>query len=446
MNQYEPLENLSLQKSNSLVSAKYKSSLVENQIMAIALTRIEVNATDVNSPIQAKLWPGELKRLIGDPTNIYKTLKKVSKTMTGHTMFIEDGKGNFKAFAVVNNADYEDGVFTVEFNKNLREHVLGLEKNYTSLELAVLTRFKKNSSFRLYELLKSHLYKSRQDINGGRVDVEYNISELRFMIGLANGDDPGVKNAMAAMNNNIDWDVLYSKLDKKDRKYETWFDFQRYVIKPAQEELEEKSNLRFDYEGIRHGRRMEEIRFYVYPNNPSHPEVIDERREFIEEEKAKQNRQYEMPRDIPEYRPLYDDYVGHNNLSPEDIDLLIKLSGFDSELVRSAIAQADEQPEIENYMGWIVSCIKAGGYSRTDVVEGSHERAVFIKDLKEKANSPETKKRVWEMTKQKSDFEDFLRYMEDVKGITVDEIEICYDPGEAAKEYIDWKKAGSPLV
>ncbi|MBQ7241185.1 MAG: replication initiation protein, partial [Firmicutes bacterium] len=276
MNQYEPLENLSLKKSNSLVSAKYKSTLVENQIMAVALTRIELNAADSNAPIEARLWPGELKRLIGEPSNIYKTLKKVSKTMTGHTMFLEDGKGNFKAFAVVNNADYVGGVFTVEFNKNLREHVLGLEKNYTSFELAVLTRFKKNSSFRIYELLKSHLYKSRRDVNNGRVDVEYNVSELRFMIGLANGDDQGVKNAMADMGSVINWDELYQKLDKKDRKYETWFDFQRYVIKPAQEELEEKSNLRFEYKGIREGRKMRRIRFAIYPNIPANPDVIDE--------------------------------------------------------------------------------------------------------------------------------------------------------------------------
>ena len=360
--QYEPLENLSLQKSNSLVSAKYKSSLIENQIMAIALTRIEVNASDSAAPIEARLWPGELKRLIGDPTNIYKTLKKVSKTMTGHTMFIEDGKGNFKAFAVVNNADYQDGVFTIEFNKNLREPVLGLEKNYTSLELAVLTRFKKNSSFRIYELLKSHIYKSRAGVNDGRVDVEYNISELRFMIGLANGDDPGVKNAMAAMGNNIDWDVLYSKLEKKDRKYETWFDFQRYVIKPAQEELAEKSNIRFEYEGIRKGRKMGHILFGIYPNTPRNPDVIYERQEFIEQN-AKVNRQLEMPR-----------------------------------------------------------------------------------DLSDKAHSPDTKRRVWEMTKNKEDFGDFLEYIEKYKGISFDVLEEVYDPGEAVQEYIDWKKAQKPVI
>ncbi|MCR5452819.1 MAG: replication initiation protein [Lachnospiraceae bacterium] len=446
MNQYEPLENLSLQKSNSLVSAKYKSSLVENQIMAIALTRIEVNATEEGAPIVAKLWPGELKRLIGDPTNIYKTLKKVSKTMTGHTMFLEDGKGNFKAFAVVNNADYIDGVFTVEFNKNLREHVLGLERNYTSFELAVLTQFKKNSSFRIYELLKSHLYKSKPSVNNGRVDVEYNISELRFMIGLANGDDPSVKNAMAGMGNNIDWDVMYSKLDKKDKKYETWFDFQRYVIKPAQEELEEKSNLRFDYEGVREGRRMGRIRFFVYPNNPMNKEVIDERREFIDEEKAKTDRQYELPRDLPEYRPLYDEFVGHNDISAEDMDLLIKQSGYDTDLVRLAISQADEQAGIDNYIGWIVACIKAGGYTKTEVVEGSHEKAVAFKNLHDAANSDDTKKRVWENTKKKEDFEIFLAYEESVKQISFIELDEILEPAESVAEYIAWRKAGKPTA
>lgn len=439
MNNYEPLNNLSLQKSNAFVSAKYKSSLVENQIMAIALTRIEVNAGNTDAPISARLYPSELKRLIGDPTNIYKTLKRVAKTMTGHTMFIEDGKGNFKAFAVVNNADYIDGTFTVEFNKNLREHILGLEKNYTSYELAVLTRFKKNSSFRLYELLKSHIYKSRASVNNGRVDLEYNISELRFMIGLANSDDQGVKNAMAAMGSHIDWDVLYEKLDKKDRKYETWFDFQRYVIKPAQQELLEKSNIRFEYEGIREGHKMGRIAFYIYPNKAKDVEIIDERKEFIEE-KAKEGRQHQLPRDLPEWVDFYDKYVGHNNLSPEDIDLLIQKASFNKQLIIEAIAAADKQPELNNYIGWIIAFIKNGGYKTTATVDGSVEKAEIITEIREKAHSPETKARVWEMTKRKSDFADFLSYMESSKGITPDEIELCFEPGEAVAEYIEWKK------
>lgn len=47
--EHRPLEELSYRKSNELVSAKYKSTLLENQLIAIALTRIEVNARDKES-------------------------------------------------------------------------------------------------------------------------------------------------------------------------------------------------------------------------------------------------------------------------------------------------------------------------------------------------------------------------------------------------------------
>ena len=120
----ELLQNLSLVKSNEMISAKYRSTLLENQIMAIALTRIEVNAKDKDSPLEARLYPGELKRLISDKSHIYRDLKALSKTITGHTMFIEDNKGNFKAFSVVPNADYQDGVFIIKFNNELKEHIL----------------------------------------------------------------------------------------------------------------------------------------------------------------------------------------------------------------------------------------------------------------------------------------------------------------------------------
>ena len=202
------MESLSLRKSNTLVSAKYKSSLIENQIMAIALTRIEVKAASgKGEDLIARLFPGELKRLVGDPHNIYSTLKVVQNTIRGHSIFIEDGK-NFRAHSIVTDAEYRDGVFSIRFNDVLKDYVLNLENNYTTYELSVLTSFKKSASFRLYEVLKSHIYRSKPNVNDGRVDVEYNISELRFMIGLANSDDPVVSKAAARMGANVDWDTF----------------------------------------------------------------------------------------------------------------------------------------------------------------------------------------------------------------------------------------------
>ena len=107
------------------------------------------------------------------------------------------------------------------------------------------------------------------------MQVEYNISELRFIIGLANSDDQAVKNAMANMGKNIDWDELFEKLDKKDKKYEEWRDFQRRILKPAQEELKEKSDIRFEYKGIREGRKTKKLLFTIYRNIPKNPEIIN---------------------------------------------------------------------------------------------------------------------------------------------------------------------------
>ena len=93
MEQLEQNTDLMIRKSNTLISGKFKTSILENKIMAIALTRIEIKD---GCPV-ARLYPGEIKQLLGKntDTNIYKKLKRTAKLMTGHQIVIEDSKGNF---------------------------------------------------------------------------------------------------------------------------------------------------------------------------------------------------------------------------------------------------------------------------------------------------------------------------------------------------------------
>ena len=141
---------LLIRKSNTLISGKYKTSILENKIMAIALTRIEI----VNGCPVAKLYPGEIKTLLGKKTdtNIYKSLKRTAKLMTGHQIVIEDNKGNFSIFTMVNNADYIDKQFIITFNKNMTPYVHQLKTNFTTYEVATLMKIEKAHSYRLYEL------------------------------------------------------------------------------------------------------------------------------------------------------------------------------------------------------------------------------------------------------------------------------------------------------
>lgn len=431
---YEPLNSLKVKKSNEMISAKYHSTLLENQVMSIALTRIEANVRDANGPLVAKLYPGELKNLIGDPAHIYRTLKTVSETMTGHVMIIEDGKGNFNTFSMVNNADYVDGVFTVRFNERLRPHILGLERNYTTLELSVLTSFKRNSSFRIYELLKREMYKSNPDVNNGMVTVEYNISELKFMIGLANSDDQRVKNERARMGNNIDWDDLYDYLDKSQKKYEEWRDFQKYVIMIAQKDLEETSNIRFDYKGIREGRKIKRIEFYVYPNTPKNNDIIVERQQIIESGKAKQTEALYL-----QYRELFDDLVGHNRLTRENVELFLKTAEYDEDKVRKAVEMADRQPQISSYVGWIKTCIEKDFYEEiVEVVNGSVETAEFVREFNDSRDDEmyAAKVRSWEKIKARDDFKIFLKEIRMVE----EAYEDGFDLDERVAKYYEWHR------
>ncbi len=421
-------------KSNDLVTAKYKSSLLENQVMAIALTRIEENKRDPGQPLEARLYPGELKKLVSDPAHIYRDLQRLSKSITGHSIIVEDGKGNFKAFSVIPNADYIDGVLVIRFNDVLKDHTICIEKNYTNYELSVMTSFEKNASFRLYELLKKEAYRIPKGSNEG-VQVEYNLSELRFIIGVANIDDPRVQDAMTYMGKNIDWDYLYSLLDKRGKVHEEFRDFNRRVLKHAQGEMIEKSDIRFEFETITKNKKVAKILFTVYRNIPINSDEVNERVQFLEE--RDKIRQLEMPMDI--YIGLYDELVGHNGLVKEDIDLLLKKCDFDQDLVRKYVELADKQSHIINYMGWIISAIE-NNYNNIEVMDGSAELAEKVRDLDSgyQASKPALAENFWQKVKTNEDFVAFEQFLEDNE-LNLDMLEAAYTAQERGKIYCDWK-------
>lgn len=424
-----------IRKSNDLISAKYKSSLLENQIMAIAMTRIEIDGKNDKSPVCARLYPKEITRLIGRTNNIYRELKTVSKTMLGHSMIIEDGKGNFEAFAVITNADYVDGVFIVTFNEAIRPHILGLQKNYTTLKLSTLTGFEKNTSFRIYELLQKEMYKSRPNINGGLVSVVYGINEFRFMIGLANAEEKGVQKVLAKTSGEIDWDYLYENV-AIEKIYSEWRDLRRRIILPAQDELVKRSNIRFEFEGIRcGGNKIRKIKFNIYPNEPDEAiqRDIAERARIIEDTSIDYH-QFELPEIL--YQDFFSEYLNHNGLSSSDLNLFLSKADNDIDKIKSAISLADRQPNISNYVGWIISCIENNYSEPIAVIDGSKDRATYIEEIKEEVANPTIQLRVWHKITQKDDFQDFLNHV----GFSQEAIEAVYeDPRERAEMYADWK-------
>lgn len=419
--------------------------------MAIAMTRIEEeNRGAEKTELSATLYNGELRKLLGESqrTNLYTTLKKVSQRLTGHPIVIEDGQGNFRTFAMVTNADYVDGAFRVRFNDALKPHLIEIKtrRGYTTLELSVILNAKKNSTVKIYELLRSQVYKRNKNINDGMVRFEIDIYEFRFAVGVANSEEPEVKNAIGKMGNDIDWKYLYENV-AKFKNYEDWRDLKKRIILPAQKELAEISDIRFEFEGIRTvGNNYGKIVFYIYENEPSseNKEKIKEKVKSIEEVNYTQ---MTYPRDF--FKALYEEYEGHNYLSREDLDILLREANFESELVVKAINEADRQKEISNYVGWIISYIRYAvrnngkGYdeNKTPVMDGDADQAIRANNILKDYNSrrDEIAKEVWEKIKEKPEFAEFRNYYYQ-NGYEIEELEGIYSPKEMFEKYKEWEK------
>ena len=430
MEQLEQNTDLMIRKSNTLISGKFKTSILENKIMAIALTRIEIKD---GCPV-ARLYPGEIKQLLGKntDTNIYKKLKRTAKLMTGHQIVIEDSKGNFSIFTMVNNADYVDKQFIITFNKNMTPFVHQLKNNFTTYEVATLMKIEKAHSYRLYELLKKEIYRSDPNINNGVVTKEYGLSELKCTIGLANTDEAGVQRAIA---DGKSWDEIYYNV-VKDKSFEVWYEFRRQVLDVAQKELAEKSDIVFEYEPLKYGSgaKVRRIRFYIAKNEPS-------------KTKPEMDRMVDLIHTMNEEQVASDtdndgvySYIGHNKLTRDDIIEFMLVADEDEEKVENAIKLADKQDYLKNYVGWIISCIKGKYEQPTEVIQGSSEKADTVNNLKTEIdnNEADIAERIWSKIKNKEDYIEFIAYLNS-KGIKENTLDVVYDTNERIDLYTNWK-------
>lgn len=429
MEQLEQNTDLMIRKSNTLISGKFKTSILENKIMAIALTRIEIKD---GCPV-ARLYPGEIKQLLGKntDTNIYKKLKRTAKLMTGHQIVIEDSKGNFSIFTMVNNADYVDKQFIITFNKNMTPFVHQLKNNFTTYEVATLMKIEKAHSYRLYELLKKEIYRSDPNINNGVVTKEYGLSELKCTIGLANTDEAGVQRAIA---DGKSWDEIYYNV-VKDKSFEVWYEFRRQVLEVAKKELAEKSDIIFDYEPLKYGSgaKVRRIRFYIAKNEPKQKDELKNTINML-------NFMNEAQTETEEDRSGIYTYIGHNKLTRDDIIEFLRVADGDEDKVEKAITLADKQEYIKNYVGWIISCIKGKYKEATETIQGSAEQAEKVNALRQEVidHEADIAVRIWNKIKKKEDYHTFVEYLNS-QGITEDTIEVVYDTNERIDLYTTWK-------
>lgn len=446
---YVPIDDESVYyKSNKFITSKGKMTVNENRVVDLAICKIQRVSMDINASLITRIYASDLKTILQNKTNIYALLKTVSRTLCTKSIMIENGKGDFVVFPIIQKAEYRKGVFTIRFNEEIRPYITGMDGDFTKLKIAVSEKASSVASARLYQILNKEVYPGSKSYNK-KLDcyvTEYSIADLKFIFGIADIDHPALTALKEKMKRDryYDWDLLYDALPESEKKYESSNDFMKRAIEPARKELDELSNISFDYEGVSTwGKKVTRVRFFIRRNSKNDrriKETLDKVNKIIEKEDIKV-----LKSDLED---LYEEFIGQHMLTKENIDGFLEKADYDVVRVRNAIYYTSDRGDIYDFVGYVVSVLMhpewdlTGGavvVNGTDVnkelveVGKTFRREQIKKDTKSKNAS-----QIWEtVIKTRDDFDDFLNYMEDKNRWDLDTFELIFDDNEKV-EY--WKK------
>lgn len=212
---------------NNLIEARYSLTLQEKRLILWLISRIQPGEADFK---KHELTVQEFMKLLELKGHAnYKELQKITLGLMKKILVIkEPNEQRLTQVAWINYACYEEGTGRVQiaFSDAMKPFLLHLKSKFTTLDVTDLMQFTSIHGIRVYELLKQY-----QDI-GERV---LTIDEIKECCGVRN----------------------------KLKKYS---DFENYLLLIAQREINEKSDIHFEFERMKRSRKIEGIKFIITKN------------------------------------------------------------------------------------------------------------------------------------------------------------------------------------
>ncbi len=367
--------NEDYRKNNFLIGSAYKSTLLENKIMAVALANIKNARIEEDGTVVSVIRAKDMIRLMNaNRGSFYTQLESTANSMRSHSIGMRDPeKGYFDYITLITRTTYEDGDFRIEWNRHLKPYLKDISTPFTVLNINTMLSFKTVYSFRLYEILKSQAFKSKYKSTKVENEfiIEYSIAELKLHLGVVNAEEPGVQKALKKQREpNFEKAVEVAQ----DRMYETWKDFRTKVLDVACKEISEKTDMNISYEPIKSGRgqRVRAINFFVrYKKDSEPPEDKDKGKGTSSSvpDAVKFEVVAKVARLIKEI------------LSTDDILAICEAASYEYEKIEKIYELAQDSEKINSLVGFMISGIK-NDYKKT-ALQGQKKKPSY-KDFEQR--------------------------------------------------------------
>ena len=206
-------------QDNALTMARYEMTSLEKNIMYAVMEQIE----DIDLP--TKFYTVSIAN-ISEHTERrvrYDDFKDAITRLLTRDFTIKSPDGKLLQSTFIASAEYDtEGSIEIEISVKLRPYLFALKKNFTIFGLEVAMSLKSKYSKRLYEML-----------------CQFKSTGL-FRVTI---------------------DELKERFELKSDQYERWSNFDKFILKTAQAEINEKAEFQFDYRLKKRGRKVNSVEF-----------------------------------------------------------------------------------------------------------------------------------------------------------------------------------------
>lgn len=168
-------------------------------------------------------------------------LEKSLLSLGGRVFFYEMPNGSKEMIRWVDriNVDFQTGKITMRLSESLNAYLLQLKKEFTKFQLGYTAFFKSKYSYDLYLICK-----------------QYSVSGLRKMFYISADD-------------------IKEKILHGEKSYERFYDFNKYCLAVAVDEINRYTDITVSYEIHRKKKTATEVIFYVRNKRKSEMKEID---------------------------------------------------------------------------------------------------------------------------------------------------------------------------
>lgn len=311
-------KNYIVKKSNYFImNCSYDLSLEEQKLILTLASMVQPEDEDFK-PYKFRI--SDFMELVGvEDKSKYTEIPKITKELMKKVFEIEEDDTIIQT-AWLSSATYKkgSGMVELEFSPRLKPYMLKLNGLFTQYKLANILSMKSKYSPRIYEILKANEFKKQ-----GYIEIE--VEELR-------------------------------KLLKADNIYPRYNDFKRKIIEQTQKELKNISDISFDFEEIKTGRKVTSIKFYIKSNKTrsiKEPKAIDELSAAIEADDIQ-----ELQQGIEQVIKIMDE---HDVTKDEAMRIYSSAKG-DLYQVKEVYEHFKGQ-QADNFIGLMISMVKPGAFS-----------------------------------------------------------------------------------